>query len=320
MSVSVSAIPSRVIVGASVPVDVTVSNSAPVSIALGADKLKYSISSSGDLVGSATGTATATLAGNSHQLSLSTTSAGVKSGVVSAISTSEAAADAQFSQPVSTTVLAHANPSFSSASISTSLTLNFGIHAKGLPVAGQSFSLSNIGDISGLTAGLDLNAIVGTGNTSSLVTTLSPFADQPVGSQEFSASLDTRSAGDWSADYFLLTSDEDLPGAAVRPLLALHLHGIVALGGDDNLDGKVNVSDLVSLAAHWRQAGNWTSGDFNADGMVNSADLAMLAANWQVDGNVLPATPLPANSVPEPAGLIPSLIILQFLRARRRRH
>ena len=58
------------------------------------------------------GIATATLAGNFHTLSLNTSAPGVASGTVTVSSISQAAQDATFSQAVSTTVMAHARPSF----------------------------------------------------------------------------------------------------------------------------------------------------------------------------------------------------------------
>jgi hypothetical protein len=131
MEISVGAVRSRVIVGSAVPVNLTVTNTAPVSVAVGADELDYTVQGSGALTGGAAGIATATFAGNSHALSLATASPGLAGGTVSVNSTSQAAQDANFAQGVSTTVLAHARPSFSAAEQQTTTTIDFGIWARG---------------------------------------------------------------------------------------------------------------------------------------------------------------------------------------------
>ena len=49
------------------------------------------------------------------------------------------------------------------------------------------------------------------------------------------------------------------------------------LPGDANLDGTVNVNDLVILLAHYNQSGmTWSDGDFNGDGKVDIEDLNIL--------------------------------------------
>lgn len=50
--------------------------------------------------------------------------------------------------------------------------------------------------------------------------------------------------------------------------------------GDANLDGKVGFSDLVLLAQHYNQNGNWRTGDFNYDGVINFSDLVTLAQHY----------------------------------------
>ena len=52
-------------------------------------------------------------------------------------------------------------------------------------------------------------------------------------------------------------------------------------GGDANLDGQVDVTDLGNLATNWQNAAVWTGGDFNYDGTVDVTDLGILATNWQ---------------------------------------
>ena len=54
------------------------------------------------------------------------------------------------------------------------------------------------------------------------------------------------------------------------------------LEGDANLDGRVDSSEFVTLAAHFgtRFFCNWAWGDFNQDRWVNSSDFALLASNF----------------------------------------
>ncbi|HVT89215.1 MAG TPA: hypothetical protein VHD56_10215 [Tepidisphaeraceae bacterium] len=57
--------------------------------------------------------------------------------------------------------------------------------------------------------------------------------------------------------------------------------------GDANLDGRVDLSDMIFFAPHWMSSGNWSDGDFNYDGMIDAKDLSLLAHNWQA-GTVTP--------------------------------
>jgi hypothetical protein len=63
---------------------------------------------------------------------------------------------------------------------------------------------------------------------------------------------------------------------------ALHVAQIsFGLPGDANLDQRVDITDLGTLATNWQQTGFWTDGDFNFDGLIDITDLGLLATNWQ---------------------------------------
>ena len=59
----------------------------------------------------------------------------------------------------------------------------------------------------------------------------------------------------------------------------------VARTGDLNLDGKVDLSDLLVIARHWGEVGaNWDQGDLDYDGSVTFADLLVLARSYGQQG------------------------------------
>jgi hypothetical protein len=85
--------------------------------------------------------------------------------------------------------------------------------------------------------------------------------------------------GDYSASTTVWTSDENLPGAATRPLSLTFTVTVVPSGllGDIDGDGFVNASDLAALLGQWGSAG---SADLDGDGVVSASDLALLLAAW----------------------------------------
>ena len=104
------------------------------------------------------------------------------------------------------------------------------------------------------------------------------------------------------------------------------------LPGDANFDGKVDFSDLLTIAHNYGKSSTelgWVDGDFNADGSVGFDDLVILARHY---GSTAPATSQLAEidpsfrtdverafeSVPEPAALTTLLIPAWFVRRRRR--
>ncbi len=98
-------------------------------------------------------------------------------------------------------------------------------------------------------------------------------------------------------------------------------------GGDANLDGQVDISDLGALATAWQTAALWTGGDFNYDAFVDISDLGILATNWQLGvgaplgpsfDEALASVGLAGVSVPEPSVLALSSLGLIGLVARRR--
>ncbi len=100
LSAQLASIPPTVPLGATFNVDVLVENVANVISSLGADELDYTISVSGDLSGSATGTDFALGGFNSHPITLDTSVAGLRSGIVTVSSSSQGAANALVNIPV----------------------------------------------------------------------------------------------------------------------------------------------------------------------------------------------------------------------------
>lgn len=86
--------------------------------------------------------------------------------------------------------------------------------------------------------------------------------------------------------------------------------------GDANLDGKVNFTDLVTLAAHYGQQDvGWVGGNFTGSGTVGFADLVLLAAHYGQGPTAAFA------QVPEPvtlALLVPAALALLPRRRRQR--
>lgn len=97
-----------------------------------------------------------------------------------------------------------------------------------------------------------------------------------------------------------------------------------ALGGDANLDGIVDVTDLGALATNWQTSANWLGGDFNSDDFVDVSDLGILATNWQSSSGsldaALAAVGINYTSVPEPSvGIMATCLAAAASRRRARR-
>lgn len=316
MAVTVGTL-STVITGASVNLALSVTNNASALTVAGADELDYTGSGAGKLSGAFSGTDNALGGSNAHQLALNTSTPGLAAGTVTVTASSAGAASANFSQAVSATVLAHANPTLSAASDENSATIDFGIRAGETGSATTAFALQNHADASGFTAGLKLLSISGSGATSKLTTNAATFSNLAAGvSNLYTAALNTGSYGTFSATYTFATADQDLPGALARENLVLSLSGIVALGGDATLDGFVDTADFNALAGNFGSGTTWSTGDFNRDGLVDSTDFGMLIGNF--GQRVTMASPSLGTVVPEPASLSICLLGL-FASARRRR-
>jgi hypothetical protein len=289
MGASVASVPGEVIVRASVPVNVTVSNTAPVQFSNGADRLDYTVLGSGSVTGSANGSNLAALApGNLHSLALNTSTPGPKTGNVNVSSANEAVANGSFTQSISTTVLAHSNPSLSASGDINVATIDFGIRGRGLGVATQGFGITNALGLSAFQAGLDLDSFVAGGSTA-ITTDALVFTNLPAGlTRSFTASLSDAANGTFTTTYTFNLSDRDLPGATAHGPLTLVFTGIVATPGDADLSGSVDFDDYVRIDSGYNgELSGWVNGDFDNSGAVDFDDYVLIDASFNAQEGTL---------------------------------
>ncbi|MFT3784773.1 MAG: hypothetical protein QM770_01225 [Tepidisphaeraceae bacterium] len=329
MSVAVGSVPARSLVNSTVVVPVTVTNSAPVTSSIGADMLSFTLSGQGNLAGGGTRTAAAGTGGAQYSLTLNTGAIGISSGTVHATSSSEAVANPTFDQIVSTTVIARARPSLAPDADVTTATLDFGVFAKGSTFSGATLPATLYNRAMGstaLAAELDVDAATlssAAGPAALINVSSSTTSVEPGSSTQLTISLsalDTASIGAVQRVVALKTSDEDLPGES-NYTTTLVVTARIAVGGDANLDGVVNFSDLLALAAHYdRDAGTWSAGDFDRSGTVNFDDLVTLAANYTTSssGSFAADWNLALSSVPEPSFAAVATASCAMLQRRRR--
>ncbi len=104
MNATLATVPTNVMQGATVSIDVFVENIANVLTVNGADELDYTISVSGSLTGGSSGISMPLAGASVGQVFLDTTATGFKTGTVTVTTTSQQAANPVFNFPVSFTV------------------------------------------------------------------------------------------------------------------------------------------------------------------------------------------------------------------------
>lgn len=316
MQFAAADLPARVIQGPAIPFNVTVTNSALVATANGADELDFAISGAGSVLASGSGTASATTAGTVLSASIAVPTPGFSAGTVTASSTSQGVEISSISIGRSVQVLAHASMGFDNAA--TIGLVDYGVYDVSLSFVGRSVGVSNRA-----MPGVETALATGTGFTGDAgpftIDNSSGFAPNwPIGSgvdTTFRPAL--AGVGLHERTITLLFQEEDLLNA-IGHSLQLTLRGRAALGGDADLSNTVDIDDFGILASNFNQpATAWTDGDFNRDGVVDIDDFGVLAGNF--NQSVAPGAgvnPRDRASVPEPYGMTGALVLVWTRRRR----
>lgn len=274
LDVSPAVYPDRVLVGAPAQVQFTVSNSAPVALALGADELDYLATGLGSVSGEVQATDWALGAGNLHELPLATELPGQQLGEVLVHSLSQGTSSQPWSLPVDYTVLAHAQGSWSPLVELTSITLDLGNFFQSSDPLQQTLDLFNLDAVPGATAALRLLNLEGLGATSTLHLGLLPSAIDAGNSAPIAIEFDRSAVGNFAATWLIESADEDVPGAMLLAPLQLTLTGLVTVVGDFDFDTDLDAADIDLL----RGALGTTEGLFDLDhsGLVDQDDLDLM--------------------------------------------
>ena len=224
-----------------------------------------------------------------------------------------AANDANDVITVNLNVLDHALPSFASASQALSQTIDFGNIALGSAAAPAAIDIFNRNAPSGLTAALDLDAIVSSGNTFAFSTNFTTFAGLAAGaSQAFTSSFNATAVGSFLATYTLTLSDENLSGATNKTM-TLTVKGIARLAGDFNSDGTVDAADYVVWKHSYGETVATAYGGADGDGnlTVGDADYDVWRAHF--GQSAAGAGSQFATAIPEPTSAM--LLIIAAIAA-----
>jgi hypothetical protein len=189
----------------------------------------------------------------------------------------EGTQNALITRTVNGTVLAPSNPSWSPKSNQTArtVTASFG---RDTGVQEIQVPLHNRGYTAAM-ARLDADgASAATAPFAIIDVTEANIAAAPA-NLRFSFNTAGLTPGDYTQSVTVWTSDENLPGAATRPLTLAFVVTVTgsSIPSDLNGDGFVNATDLAILLAQW--GGNGPA-DIDGDGSVGGSDLAVLLASW----------------------------------------
>ncbi len=277
---SLGTYPVRVVQGAGgVVVPVLVGNDAPGDFAVGIDALAYSVAGSGVLSGTSNGTAPLMPSVATVNVPVSTATVGVRTGTATVTSANQGVQNPSTALNVSVRVLRASNPSLSTASDVDSATIGFSPMLKG-PAVTATATVANFA-FTADQATLDIDSVQVPSGPFSYVSGAANGLGATPATLTFRFDPSGLAAGTYSQVATIVTSDENIPGAASRSvtvtLSATIDPGAPGNPADLNGDGVVDGVDLGVLLSGW--AGGGTS-DLNGDGTTDGVDLGILLANW----------------------------------------
>ncbi len=181
--------------------------------------------------------------------------------------------------------VAHAEASLDPAFDLDGVVIDLGSVAPGFTTPVTVYALEVV---PGLTASLDIDAVLATGDVGELMLDGSLASGVPAGSSvAFDVVVDPVAApGSYQATYTIEVSDEDIPGAAAGTPLVIDVVATVvpapACVGDVNGDGSTDVFDFSDLAGSFGAGPGATRemGDLTGDGWVDVFDFADLAVDF----------------------------------------
>lgn len=195
--------------------------------------------------------------------------------------------DANDTITLSAIVVTASNGSFSGSSDVDNSTVNLGAVEQSGTATPQTVQIWNLATTPGFTAGLDIDGITGGGDTGAFVTNFVTSLNLSAGAaRSFTVALNPAAGvGVHGATYTFAVSDENIPGAMVRPNLTLTLTGEItapqpACPADLTGDGFVDDSDFVQFAEAYDQFSVPPANpacDFTGDGFVDDSDFVQFA-------------------------------------------
>jgi len=284
MSATLDATFGTVIQGASVTVDLTVSNVSPVAVSVGADLLDYSFAGNESLGLNADGGSLAGLSAPAvHQLDVDTSVVGSGYGWVDLTSNSEGCRDAVQFLETDGTIVRPSNASFSGSSDVNSTTVpvaydvDTGVQAINVPVHNLGFdSLQALLDIDAVSAVTPPFAYTG-GAATGIGATPATL--------NFTFDTTATAPGLYTQNVTIDVSDQDIPGAGNGQLtltIEVTINGSTPCLGDiapvGNPDGEVDIDDYTDVILGWGTAG--PQGDTDNDGDVDIDDFTNVILNW----------------------------------------